>query len=134
MNLKKIVGVAAIALTATVVLTACSSDHTVAEAKSLRYSVVMTKAATLTQDPKFSYVNSEGDLQKLSHCGRKNFFAPRVCSTKDGLIAFSYETAKHGRIVDTSITVDGKQIKLDCSYDGDDFWSDQQICVPKENR
>lgn len=128
MNIKKLALVSLGVLGTAVALTGCSTT-TMVDAQSKPYSVVMTSSGGLTEDRQFSYVDSEGDLQKLNHCGQKSFFSNHICATANDTVMFEYYVAKGGRLADTTITVAGVKHKTTCHSDGDDFWSDKQICI-----
>jgi len=128
MNMKKLALASLAAIGVAVTLAGCSTA-TMAEAKTKPYSVVMTTSGGLTGDRQFSYFDSEGDLQKLDHCGQKSFFSNHICATANDTVMFEYAVAKGGRLTSTTITVAGVKHKTNCTEDGDDFWSDKKICV-----
>lgn len=108
-------------------LSACSY-HSMAEAQAVPYSVVELTNATLMEASTFGYVAPEGSIKPLTECGQEHLFAPKTCSTENGLVTFEWKTYKSS-ITSGAIIVDGVRTELSCELSEDDPWNSTYICL-----
>jgi hypothetical protein len=78
----------------------------------------------------WEYVNTSGVTQKTKDCTKtEDFWTGSHCAeTEEGNVVFRYQSTKSGNISHAKLTVDGKQLELNCVKLGDNFFVQRNHC------
>lgn len=78
----------------------------------------------------WEYVNTSGVTQKTKDCTKPDDFWTGVhcAETEDGNVVFKYEPTKSGSVYHAKLTVDGKEVELNCVKLGENFIEQRNHC------
>lgn len=105
------------------------SNHSKNLETASHYKQQMIQASDNRTGP-WEYVNSSGETFKTQDCTKTDDFwsGVRCAETEDGKVVFRYQPAKSGQIYHPKMTVDGKELELNCVKLGDSFIEQHNHC------